>query len=53
MCYGNSPQCNSAVIEIEVSPIACMSSSSMVDDSGSASKRELEQPVDGVLKREK
>ncbi|KAJ1439052.1 hypothetical protein SESBI_02831 [Sesbania bispinosa] len=46
-------KCNSAVTEIEVSPIACMSSPSMVDDSGSAFKRELEQPVDGVLKRKK
>ncbi|KAJ1395049.1 hypothetical protein SESBI_33672 [Sesbania bispinosa] len=48
-----SPQCPSAVTEIEVSPIACMQLPPAVDDGGSALKRDHEEPTDGALERKR
>ncbi|KAJ1426810.1 hypothetical protein SESBI_10062 [Sesbania bispinosa] len=48
-----SPHCPSAGRDIEVSPIACMQKPPIVDDSGSACKRDNEEATDGVSVRKK
>ncbi|KAJ1415906.1 Nucleic acid-binding, OB-fold [Sesbania bispinosa] len=48
-----SPHCPSAGRDIEVSPIACMQKPPIVDDSGSACKRDNEEATDGVSIRKR
>ncbi|KAJ1417294.1 hypothetical protein SESBI_16720 [Sesbania bispinosa] len=48
-----SPQCNSAVTEIEISPISMIPSPAVLEDTESATKRDLEQVSDALTERKK